>query len=54
MLSREVMSSKQVVMFGVVMLEAPVDTGHLQVCNAGTGWTSAVLFTMVQAAAVLV
>lgn len=49
-LSREVMSGKQVVMFGVVMLEAPVDTGHLQVCNTGTGWASAMLCLMVKAA----
>lgn len=30
-LSREVLSGKQVVMAGVVMLEAPVDAVHLQV-----------------------
>jgi hypothetical protein len=30
------MSGKKVVMFGVVMLEAPVDAGNLQVCVAGT------------------
>lgn len=49
-LSREIMSGKQVVKFGVVMLEAPVDAGHLQVRIAGTGWVPALLVVMVHAA----
>lgn len=36
-LSREVLSGKQVVMAGVVMLEAPVDAAHLQV-RIGQCW----------------